>query len=47
MAFASQDCARRVLRNVLFRVTLEPSAVNRLQKISQVMTDKTSLIPPR
>ncbi|MFA7666293.1 MAG: type II toxin-antitoxin system PemK/MazF family toxin [Burkholderiaceae bacterium] len=34
-----------ILRNVLFRVTLEPSPVNGLQKISQVMVDKTSPIP--
>jgi mRNA interferase MazF len=34
-----------VLRNVLFRVTIEPSAINGLQKVSQVMVDKTSPIP--
>lgn len=33
------------LRDAMFRVTIEPSPTNGLQKISQVMVDKTVPIP--
>jgi mRNA interferase MazF len=33
------------IRDVAFRVTLEPSPTNGLQKLSQVMVDKLSTLP--
>jgi len=33
------------IRDVAFRVTLEPSPANGLQKLSQVMVDKLSTLP--
>ena len=33
------------LRDAIFRVTVEPTLTNGLQKVSQVMVDKTSSIP--
>ena len=33
------------LRDATFRVTVEPTLTNGLQKVSQVMVDKTSSIP--
>lgn len=33
------------LRNAAFRITVEPSPVNRLRTLSQVMADKLSTLP--
>lgn len=33
------------LRDALFRVTVEPNTANGLQRVSQVMVDKTAPIP--